>query len=101
MPEVSIITPVFNSSKFLEETIASVLNQTFTDWEWLITDDCSEDNSVEILKHLNNSRIKIFSTEKNSGAGSARNISLKRFSVHFLFRFTSQKNSRTDVFYLK
>ncbi|PZU12747.1 MAG: glycosyl transferase family 2, partial [Chryseobacterium sp.] len=41
MPLVSIITPCYNSSQFLKETIASVMNQTFTDWEWLITDDCS------------------------------------------------------------
>ena len=50
MPQVSIITPCYNSSEFLEETIQSVLQQNFTDWEWIITDDKSSDNSVEIIK---------------------------------------------------
>jgi len=45
MPQISIITPCYNSSDFLEDTIKSVLSQTFTDWEWIITDDKSQDNS--------------------------------------------------------
>ncbi|MCW4451938.1 glycosyltransferase [Kaistella sp. BT6-1-3] len=84
MPEASIITPVFNSSKFLEETIASVLNQTFTDWEWMITDDKSTDNSVEIIQKINDSRIQLILSDKNGGAGHARNLSLKQASGRFI-----------------
>lgn len=84
MPEVSIITPVFNSSKFLEETIASVLNQTFIDWEWMITDDKSTDNSVEIIQKINDSRIQLILSDKNGGAGHARNLSLKQASGRFI-----------------
>ncbi|OWR15792.1 glycosyltransferase family 2 protein [Chryseobacterium sp. VAUSW3] len=84
MPEVSIITPVFNSSKFLDETIASVLNQTFTDWEWMITDDKSTDNSVEIIQKINDSRIQLILSDKNGGAGHARNLSLKQASGRFI-----------------
>ena len=84
MPEVSIITPVFNSSKFLEETIGSVLNQTFTDWEWMITDDKSTDNSVEIIQKINDSRIQLILSDKNGGAGHARNLSLKQASGRFI-----------------
>ena len=84
MPEVSIITPVFNSSKFLEETIASVLNQTFTDWEWMITDDKSTDNSVEIIQKVNDSRIQLILSDKNGGAGHARNLSLKQANGRFI-----------------
>ncbi len=84
MPEVSIITPSYNSSKFLNQTIQSVLSQTFTDWEWLITDDCSSDNSVEILESTNDARIKIFKTIKNGGAGHARNISLENATGRFI-----------------
>lgn len=84
MPEISIITPCYNSSKFLPETISSVLNQTFTDWEWLITDDCSKDNSVEILENQNDERIRVFRTEKNGGAGHARNISLEKAKGRFI-----------------
>ena len=50
-PKVSIITPSYNSSEFIEETIKSVLDQTFQDWEWLITDDKSSDNTAEIIKN--------------------------------------------------
>ena len=84
MPEVSIITPCYNSSKFLQETITSVLNQTFEDWEWIITDDQSSDNSVEILKLVKDSRIIIIEAEKNGGAGHARNLSLKRATGRFI-----------------
>ena len=64
MPQVSIITPCYNSSEFLEETIQSVLHQNFTDWEWIITDDKSQDNSVEIIKRHQDSRIILIEAEK-------------------------------------
>lgn len=84
MPEVSIITPCYNSSKFLQQTIDSVLNQTFTDWEWLITDDKSTDNSVEIIRKVNDERIKLTVAEKNGGAGHARNLSLEKATGRFI-----------------
>lgn len=78
MPEVSIITPVYNSSKFLAQTIESVLAQTFTDWEWLITDDHSTDDSVKMIQELNDSRVTLTISGTNGGAGHARNISLEK-----------------------
>lgn len=84
MPEVSIITPCYNSSKFLNETIQSVLNQNFTDWEWIITDDQSTDNSVEILKSIQDERIIIIESKKKGGAGYARNQSLEKASGRFI-----------------
>ncbi len=78
MPQVSIITPCYNSSDFLEDTIKSVLSQTFTDWEWIITDDKSHDNSVEIIKKYKDSRIVLIESDKNGGAGHARNLSLEK-----------------------
>ncbi len=84
MPEVSIITPCYNSANFIKETVQSVLNQKFTDWEWLITDDCSTDNTLEILSSISDPRIKIFSTDKNGGAGKARNTSLKNASGRYI-----------------
>ena len=84
MPEVSIITPCFNSSKFLKETIQSVMAQTFTNWEWLITDDCSADDSVEIIQEINDSRIILTLSEKNGGAGHARNLSLEKATGKYI-----------------
>ncbi len=84
MPEVSIITPCYNSALFLKETTESVINQTFTDWEWIITDDKSSDNSVEIIKEINDPRIKLIIAKKNGGAGHARNLSLEKATGRFI-----------------
>ena len=76
---VSIITPSFNSSKFITETIEGVLKQTYSNWELLITDDCSTDNSIEIINQYvhQDSRIKLLKLDKNSGAGVCRNKSIE------------------------
>ncbi len=84
MPEVSIITPCYNSSPFLEETIQSVMNQTFSDWEWLITDDQSTDNSVKIIQKVSDARIVLTISKKNGGAGHARNISLQKAKGRYI-----------------
>jgi glycosyltransferase involved in cell wall biosynthesis len=72
---VSIIIPCYNSSKFISQTIESVLNQTHQNWEMIIVDDCSTDNSVRILTEYikNDERIKLIKLEKNSGPAIARN----------------------------
>ncbi|KFE97717.1 glycosyl transferase family 2 [Chryseobacterium formosense] len=81
---VSIITPSYNSAEFIEETIQSVLNQTYENWEWIISDDRSEDNTVEIIKKYNDPRIKLQVLEKNGGAGNARNKSLERAQGRYI-----------------
>lgn len=85
-PLISIITPSYNSSEFIAETISSILNQSFTDWELLITDDCSSDDSYELLQsHANkDSRIKVFQLTENGGAGAARNNSIKQASGRYI-----------------
>ena len=76
---VSIITPTYNSEQYISETINSIISQTYTNWELLITDDCSDDNTVEIVKKFikRDNRIKLFELKENSGAGVARNNSIK------------------------
>lgn len=74
---ISIITPVYNSEKYIGETIKSVLSQTYNNWEMLIADDCSKDNTAEVVKEYLDSRIKYFKLEKNSGAAVARNKALE------------------------
>ena len=76
---ISIITPVFNAESYLKETISSVLNQTYVNWEWILVDDCSIDNSFEILKEYaeKEPRLKLFKNEVNSKPYATRNRALK------------------------
>ena len=77
MKLVSIIIPMYNRSKYIEECINSVIHQTYKNLEIIIIDDASTDNSVEIVKSINDDRIKIIKLEKNLGASNARNIGIK------------------------
>lgn len=69
MPKVSIIIPAYNSSKFIDRTIQSVLDQTYKDWELIIVDDLSKDNTRDKILHWSqkDSRIKYIFLDKNSG----------------------------------
>ena len=77
---VSIITPSYNSENFIKECIESVIAQTYTNWEMLIVDDCSIDNSREKIKSNSgkNKKIKKIFLEKNVGAAEARNIAVRK-----------------------
>ncbi len=75
---VSIIMPSWNTGKFIAESIKSVQEQTYTNWELLIVDDCSTDNTDEIVKpFLADHRVKYFKNEKNSGAALTRNRAMR------------------------
>ncbi len=77
---VSIITPSWNCGKFLEETICSIQAQTYQNWEILFQDDCSTDNTKELVAQLaaKDSRIKYECNPQNSGAAISRNHALRR-----------------------
>lgn len=83
---VSIIMPCYNSSKYISQTIESVIAQSYTNWELLITDDCSTDNSRNIVEEFSKSdhRIRLLRLEKNSGAGPARNNSIKEAKGRYI-----------------
>lgn len=74
---VSIIMPSWNTGKFIGESIQSVLNQTYKNWELIIVDDCSTDNTDEIVASFNDERIRYFRNEKNSGAALTRNRAIR------------------------
>lgn len=74
---VSIIMPSYNTAPYIKKTIESVLNQTYTNWELLLVDDCSTDNTDEVLATIIDSRIRYFKNEKNSGAAVSRNKALR------------------------
>ncbi len=74
-PLVSIVTPVYNAAKFLTATVDSVCWQTYRNWELILVDDMSSDESVNIIKNfqIKDSRIKIVRNEENKGAALSRN----------------------------
>lgn len=83
---VSIITPSYNSGKFICAMIDSILAQTYTNWELLITDDCSSDNSCQLIQEYceRDPRIKLYQLSQNSGAGVARNNSLQHANGKYI-----------------
>lgn len=83
---VSIITPNYNCGRFIAQTIESVLAQTYTNWEMLIVDDCSTDDSVQIAQGYaaKDSRIKVIRNEKNSGAAVSRNKAIELAQGEFV-----------------
>lgn len=85
-PLVSIVTPCFNSEKYIKQTIESVLNQTYKNFEMIIVDDISTDKSVEIIKEYQkkDSRIKLIELEEKGGASIARNRALKELNGRYV-----------------
>ena len=78
-PMFSIIMPVYNHAEYLSEAIESVLGQTFDNWELIIVDDGSTDESPEIARKFaqRDNRIKVF-TQSNAGPAKARNTALRQ-----------------------
>jgi len=83
---ISIITPSYNSSRLISQTIDSVLSQTYKNWEMIIVDDCSKDDSVKVIQSFvkQDSRIKLIQLSENSGAAVARNAGIQAASGRFI-----------------
>lgn len=83
---VSIITPTYNSATFIERTIEAIIAQTYSNWELLITDDYSTDNTCKIIERYaeNDKRIKLLKLTANSGAGVARNNSIAQAQGRYI-----------------
>lgn len=76
---VSIIMPSYNTGRFIAETIESVIAQTYTNWELIIVDDCSTDNTDDVVSpYLSDERVRYIKNEKNSGAAVSRNRALRK-----------------------
>lgn len=76
-PTVSVIIPTYNRAHLVSRAIQSVLNQTYQDFELIVVDDASRDNTEEVIKQFNDERIKYFRHEKNKGGSTARNTGIK------------------------
>ncbi len=83
---ISIITPSYNAMKFIEETYKSINKQIYSNWEWLVTDDCSSDGTWEYLSSLalQDNRIRPIRNSHNSGAAVSRNKSIERAKGDFI-----------------
>lgn len=86
MTAVSVITPTYNAAKYIEETYHSLKSQSFTDWEWVITDDGSGDETPAILRELakTDSRLRLEIGKGNTGPAVARNRSIERASGRYI-----------------
>ncbi|MBE5862821.1 MAG: glycosyltransferase family 2 protein [Lachnospiraceae bacterium] len=87
-PVVSIVTPVYNVEKFIEETMDSVRAQTFQDWELLLVEDGSKDHTADVisayLERTQEHRIRLIRMEQNGGAARARNRGVKEAKGRYL-----------------
>lgn len=83
---VSIITPLYNSEKYIEETLKAVINQSYENWEMIVVDDCSTDSSTRIVENFSNAdkRVKLIKNEKNIGPALTRNIALEEAKGRFI-----------------
>ena len=83
MIKISIIIPVFNGERFIKKAIESVLNQNFKDFELIIVNDGSTDDTLNIIKEFEDDRISVVSQE-NMGPGASRNNALKMASGEYV-----------------
>lgn len=97
MVRISVVIPTLNSEKYLKECIDSLLNQTFNDFEILIIDDGSTDNTIEILNSYNSSKIKIISGPKK-GISAALNLGLDIAKGEYIARMDSDDICKVDRF---
>ena len=81
---VSVVMPVFNSEKYLAESIESILNQTYTNFEFIIINDASTDNSEKIIQSYDDDRIKYLVNGKNQGNAYCRNLGLHEAKGKYL-----------------
>lgn len=83
-PYFSVIIPLYNKENFVLNTIKSVWNQTFTDYEIIIIEDCSTDKSLDIVSKIENDTIRIIRHEKNKGLSASRNTGIKNANANYL-----------------
>ncbi len=102
-PKISVIMPVYNTKAYLEDSVKSILNQTFEYFEFIIIDDCSTDWSFEILKKYSkvDSRIRLFRNKKNLWVVKTRNKLLNKISNHSKFIAVNDSDDISHIDRLK
>ena len=95
-PLISVLMPVYNCSKYIYNSTISILNQTFSDFELIIIDDCSTDNTVDILRKFNDERIVLIVKQKNTGITNSLNYALDIAKGKYLARMDGDDISNID-----
>ena len=83
-PTVSVIMPSYNATDTIERAILSVFAQTFSDWELIVVDDCSDDKSYEFVSQFEHPNLVILRTKSNLGPAGARNVAIRRAKGKFI-----------------
>lgn len=81
---VSIVMPTYNAAKYIKETIDSIIAQTYEKWELIVVDDCSTDNTVDMIHAYNDDRINLVKLSRNQGAAVARNTALENVTGEYI-----------------
>lgn len=93
---VSVLMPCYNAGKFIKQAIESILNQTLTDFELIIIDDCSTDDTVSIINGIKHERIKLFKLKENLGNYIARNIGIRNAQGKYLCSLDADDEASPD-----
>jgi glycosyltransferase involved in cell wall biosynthesis len=83
-PKVSVLMTCYNAALTIEESLRSIIAQTFTNWEIVLVDNCSTDNSLTVVKNLNDDRIRIIALDKNHGRTPALDVALENARADFV-----------------
>jgi glycosyltransferase involved in cell wall biosynthesis len=89
MPKISVVMPAYNAEKYIGEAIESILNQTFSDFEFIIIDDGSSDGTVEVVKSYTDPRIRFYQNEHNMGVAATLNRGLDLATGEYIARMDS------------
>lgn len=98
MPKISVIMPAYNAEKYIGEAIESILNQTYTDFEFIIIDDGSSDGTVLVVKSYDDKRIRFYQNEQNMGVAATLNRGLDLATGEYIARMDSDDISLPERF---
>lgn len=98
MSRATVLIPNYNNEPFIREALESVLNQSFSDFDVLIVDDCSSDNGLDVVAEINDPRVRILKKDKNSGIVDALNLGLDQITTEYAIRMDGDDISTPDRF---
>lgn len=97
MPKVTVVSPTYNHAKYLRRSVASVLNQTYLDFEYIISDDCSSDNTLEVLAEFNDPRLIVLANDHNAGITGNSWRCWARCTGEYLIGFTTDDEWKPNL----